>query len=165
MNKGAVKVELTKYEMELACQVAMRRQIDAEFGGRKDRVNRKTFSEGLGAHVLGCIGELATAKHFGIYWSGSVNTFHRLADLAGGCEVRHRSKDDWDLIVRQADGDDSLFILSTGDSNIVTIHGGIRGRDAKVRDWSRTYGGKSAAYFVPSEALTGPSDLWNRVRD
>lgn len=154
MNKNIVKIELTKYEMELACYVAMRRQIDAEFAGRTDRVNRKSFTEGLQSHVLGCFGELSVARVLGTYWSGSNNTFHSMSDLHDRIEVRHRSNHDWDLIVREEDSPDSLYVLSTGNGNCIFVHGGILGKDAKMDRFSRNYGNKRPAFFVPSDELT-----------
>lgn len=166
MNKNCVKVELTKYEMEMACQVALRRQIDAEYAGMRDRVNSKTFSEGLRAHVLGCMGEVAVAKYAGLYWNGSIGTFTSAADLGLRAEVRHRSLQSWDLIVRESDKDDSIYILSTGDSRNIVIHGGIQGKDAKQSKWLQTHGGKSAAYFIPSDQLPiTPRDLHTKYRD
>lgn len=154
MNPKVVTIELTKYEMEMACQVAMRRQVDAEYAGMRDRVNYKTFSEGLRVHMLGCMGEVGVAKWMGIYWNGSSGTFSMLSDLGGGIEVRHRSLDIWDLIIRGQDRDDSTYVLSTGDGRRITIHGAISGKEGKRNEWLRTHGNKSAAFFVPSESLT-----------
>lgn len=106
-------------------------------------------------HIEGAAGELAFAKYAGLYWSASVNTF-RLPDV-GAIQVRARSQHWHDLIIRERDIDDDLFVLLTGASPRFVIRGWIVARDAKARaEWFKNPGeseGGEAAWFVPQVAL------------
>jgi len=112
---------------------------------------------GWSEHIEGACGEMAVAKHLGIYWDGSVNTFHQ-CDLPG-LQVRTRSRHDYDLIVRPSDRDDDIFVLVTGKCPHYTIHGWIAGRDAKKQEYEAAHGGRPTAYFVPRSALQCLSNL------
>ena len=110
--------------------------------------------EGLNIHLMGAIGEVACAKALNIFPSLRVNQFSGGApDLLPDWEVRYRSKEDYDLIVRQRDDDDRRYILVRGQPPVLDVVGWIRGGDAKRAEWLKNYKGLGSAYFVPADCL------------
>lgn len=145
-----MQIKLQWYEVFMAATVGIKRQVEAL---KEKRPDRHGFT-GLGwdVHVEGAVGELATAKALNRFWSGSINTFKDGGDV-GTIQVRTRSKDYYDLIVRQDDADDDCFVLVVGTAPNYNVVGWIRGRDAKQEQWSKTHGDRPAAYFVPQANL------------
>lgn len=145
-----IDVLLTPYELEMAAIQGMRRQIEAVQKG----LGHIAGYEGIGwdIHIEGAAGELAFAKAINRYWSGSVNTFKTGGDV-GALQVRTRSKHSYELLVRDGDRDDDLFVLVTGTAPHFKVWGWIYGRDAKRPEWKQTHGNRPAAYFVPHGAL------------
>lgn len=123
--------------------------------GRKDRLNTKTWLEGLNIHVLGALGELAAARALNVFAPLRVNQFSGgLPDIPPDWEVRYRSKAEYDLIVRDRDDDERRFILVRGEPPMIDVVGWMYGKDAKRAEWRKNYKGLGGAYFVPAEALT-----------
>ena len=149
-------------EFSLCVQVANARQVSSIKKKGRDSVNRKSgWLEELDKHIMGCIGELAVAKVIGVSWTGSVDTFKNESDLLGGIQVRHRSNPVFDLIVRENDNDDDVFILSRGlPPGAIEIAGWMKGRDAKRKEWLRDPGGYGRpSYFVDCAHLQPMEDL------
>lgn len=151
-----VTITLTWSECLLASQIGMLRQIESLKKGLPD----KHGFDGLGwdVHIEGAMGELAVAKYLGVYWSGSVNTFKNLPDV-DSLEIRTRSKPEYELIVRENDSDDSVFVLVTGKCPKYTLVGCIPGAQAKSPQWRKTHGGRPPAYFVPHSALLPVAEI------
>jgi hypothetical protein len=102
--------------------------------------------------IEGAAGEIAAAKALGVYWGASVNTFKVGGDV-GGLEIRTRSKSEYELLIRDNDPDDSIFVLVTGRSPNFEVVGWMKGKDAKREEWKQTHGGRPPAYFVPQSEL------------
>jgi hypothetical protein len=145
----SINITLTLAEARLAASVGVERQLQA-LQQRLDHRNGATDTWTL--HVEGAAGELAAAKALGTYWPATVGTFHTQGDLAPGIEVRTRSRHDYDLIIRDDDPEDALYILVTGTLPHYRVHGYANGtqRDPAHR---RTHGGRPAAFFIPHDAL------------
>ena len=103
-------------------------------------------------HIEGALGEMAVAKALSVYWGGTVCSFHS-ADIGEQLQVRTRSSHTYDLIVRDADDDDHIFLLVTGEAPTYHVRGWMRGRDAKRDEFLKEYGGRPPAYFVPQSEL------------
>lgn len=146
-----VEVELNWHELMQAGHVGMLRHIEAVTQGRPD-LHGFDGDSGWHTHCEGACGELAVAKVFNRYYNGSVNTFREGGDV-GAVQVRTRSKHDYELLVRDRDRDDDVFILVTGRAPRFRVVGWIKAGDAKRPEWSNTYGNRPAAYFVPHAAL------------
>lgn len=140
---------LTWFELWQASQVGCRRHIEAVQAGFG---NGAIPEQNWTLHVEGAGAEMAAAKAFDWYWSGSVNTF-KDADIGRRVQVRWRSKPDYELIVRPRDRDEDFFVLVRGRAPQYEVYGGILGRDAKRDEWLRDYGGRPPAFFVPDSAL------------
>lgn len=145
---GALHAEDIRY----ATVTAKARQNEAVAAGRPDRHGYK--GDGYSVHLLGSLGELAVCRLLGVAWDASVNTFKK-PDVLDIIQVRTRSRDDYDLLVRGNDANDEIFVhvtLNQAQAHL-TIHGAIEGGDAKQPQWRQTYGGRPPAYFVPATVM------------
>lgn len=147
-------IQLNEDEFDLCVQVALRRQHSASVKRLKDSVKHKRdWVDSLSGHIKGAIGEMAVAKALNLSWTGSVDVFKSVSDV-GNLEVRHRSRPDWDLIVRNGDSDDAIYVLSRGlPPSLIEVCGWIRGSDAKQKKWIQQHGNLRPAYFIPAEEL------------
>lgn len=150
-------VTLEWHEVAMASFVGWMRQIKALQAGKQDCHGYKGL--GWSDHIEGACGEVAVAKTLGRYWDGSVNTFK--ADDLPGLQIRTRSQDDYQLIVRPKDGDEATFVHVTGRCPTYSVRGWIIGAEAKRPEWLQNYGGRPAAYFVPTAMLNDIEHLRN----
>jgi hypothetical protein len=144
-----MKITLAWHEAAMGSDVGRMRHLASIKAGLQDAHGLKTA--GWSEHIEGACGEMAAAKALGIYWDGSINSFSR--DDLPGLQVRTRSQDHYDLIVRPSDSDDSTFLLVTGRCPHYTVHGWIKAADAKRPEYEQAHGGRTPAYFVPRDAL------------
>lgn len=142
-------VELEWFEVSRAALVGVARNVEAY---RKGCVSKMQIGEEWNAHILGALGEAAFAKATNRYWSGSVNTF-KAADVGDNIQIRTRSRHSYDLIVRDGDRDDDVYVLVTGGPSEFEVHGWIRCGDAKRDEFRANYGMHGEAFFVPKERL------------
>lgn len=150
-----MKVQLTSYEFQVAKFVGEIRQNEALAKGLKDKHGLDP-KNGVNVHVLGSAGEMAFCKAFNIYWPCTVNVFKSIGDVGAGVEIRTRSKPWYDLLVRQNDFDDRVFVHITGDDeDDLTFHvkGWLCGKEAKRRLFMKDHGGREPAYFVNEDCL------------
>lgn len=145
-----MKVHLEWYEVSRAALVGVSRNVEAMRRGCAEKL--KGSVDAWERHVKGALGECAFAKATNRYWSGSVNTF-KAPDFEGNIQVRARSDNNHDLIVREDDHDEDLFVLVTGGPSEFTIHGWVQGLEAKRNEYRANPGGYGVAYFVPHSAL------------
>jgi hypothetical protein len=150
---GGVNVRLTWSEALLGATIGVQRQLEALAKGRPDSHGFDGL-DGWSKHVEGACGELAVAKVLDKYWGGTVNTFKDGGDIGAAIQVRTRTKDYYDLIVRDDDKPEDVFVLVVGKAPSFRVVGWIRGRDAKQPAWIQHHGNRPAAYFVPQAQLT-----------
>jgi hypothetical protein len=143
------KITLAWYEAAMASDVGRMRHLASIKAGLQDA--HGFTGDGWSEHIEGACGEMAVAKSLGIYWDGSVNSFS--ADDLPGLQIRTRSRDHYDLLVRRSDRDDAVFVLVTGRCPNYVVHGWARAGDVKLPEYEREYGGREAAWFVPQSAL------------
>jgi hypothetical protein len=144
-----MKIVLAWHEAAMASDVGRMRHLASIKAGLHDAHGLKTA--GWSEHIEGACGEMAVAKALGIYWDGSVNSFS--GDDLPGLQIRTRSQDHYDLLIRRADSDNSTFVLVTGRCPHYAVRGWIRAADAKKPEFEQFHGGREAAYFVPQAAL------------
>jgi hypothetical protein len=149
------RVSLEWYEYAMASDVGRMRSLASIRQGLKHKYGMSTA--GWTESIEGACGELAVAKALGIYWDGSVNTFK--APDVGNLQVRTRSKDHYDLIVRPEDKSEDVFVLVTGVCPDYVVHGWTTGADAKQGCYLQTYGNRPPAYFVPKDRLSPIEEL------
>lgn len=154
---NGIPVRLSWYELWIAASVGAKRQIEAIQRGLSDQ-HGFTGENGWNLHLEGAAGEMAAAKAMNRFYSGSINTFKDGGDV-GSIQGRTRSKSEYELIVRANDRDEDIFVLVTWRSPTFTVHGWIRGQDAKQTRWLRTHGNRPAAYFVPTAELRAIGEM------
>jgi hypothetical protein len=147
-----IEIHLEDYEIEMATEVGIRRQREAERQGKKDRYGFR--GDPYKIHIAGAIGELAVAKGLQVYWGGTVNTWGD-ADIGSRIQVRTRPdvKGRGELIVRPKDNPDDVFVLALGTAPDFKLPGWIAGKDAMKKKWLKDYAQRPPAYFVPHESL------------
>lgn len=148
-------ITLTQAEAAMASEIGRLRQLHALFRGWRSAHG----CEGLGwdEHIEGACGELAVARALSIYWDGSLDTFK--ADDLPGLQIRTRSKDYYELLVRPGDDESAKWVLVTGTCPEYTIRGWIEGSKTKRPEWLKSYGGRAEAYFVPQSELRPIGEL------
>lgn len=154
-----MQTTLEWYEAAMASDVGRMRHLASIKAGRPDAYGY----DGLGwsEHIEGACGEMAVAKCLGVYWDGSVNSF-KSNDLPG-IQIKTRSREDYELIVRPGDSPEAAYVLVTGKCPNYSVRGWIYGKDAMREEWLRDHGGRPAAYFVPHSSLQPMEQLsWAR---
>lgn len=146
-------VTLTDYEVTAAGLVGFRRQLRASL--RKDR---PSFPEHYAGqlwfnHIAGACAECAVAKHLGVYWDASVDTFN-VSDLPGyDCEIRFSPAGKPKVKPR----DTRNIIAVVGDASRIAhyeIWGWLPAADAKRSEWSSH---SDPLCWFP------PRDVWNPI--
>ena len=146
-----IEVEVCWYELAQAGTCGLLRNIEAY---RDNRPNSHGLDDNKDweIHINGAIGEMIVAKAFNLYWDGSINTFKTQPDVAG-LQVRTRSKDEYELLVRPDDDNDKIFVHVTGKRFKYKVKGWKMGRDCKRKEWFKTFDRRPPAYFVPDYEL------------
>lgn len=146
-----IPITLTRPELLLGAQIGSLRHIAAVKDGRRDQ--HGFTGDGWGIHIEGALGEIALCKALGIYWPATVNSFGK-ADALRDVQIRTRSRNDYDLIVRDGDKPHERFVLVTGLHGNYMIRGWILGAEAMQPQYRATHGDREEAYFVPAIALS-----------
>ena len=154
-------VELSSREMIQGAFVGMMRQVENVKKQRPDAYGADA-SRGWQIHIEGCLGEMAFAKHMGLYWSGA-NEFQ--AHDVGEYEIRTTPRNFGDLILHPGDDDDAKYVLVTGHNGIYEVRGWIFGKEGKNQEWWRDPLGNRPAYFVPQRELISFDTGWKRDAD
>ena len=153
-----MKVILTEAEMHVAEAVGNLRQSEAVAKGLPDKHGLNP-ALGKQVHILGACGEMAFCKALNLYWPCSVNVFKSESDVGSDIEIRTRSKDWYDLLVREDDPDNKNYVLVTGQGCIFNVRGWFKGGEAKRPRFRKPYGNREPAYFVPQECLHSINEL------
>jgi len=159
-----INVTLNASEMLAAAFVGVRRHVAAIARGLADKHGLTGDKDGWGLHIEGAAGEVAAAKALGRYWSASVNTFKAGYDV-DGIQIRTRSQDHYDLIIRANDPSDAIFVLVTGASPNFKVHGWILAGDGKCDEFVQSHGNRPPAWFVPQSRLNSIESLIDHVVD
>jgi hypothetical protein len=150
MTANKVEVVLEWYELAIAAQVGLSRQMRAMQMKRPDKHGLDP-EKGWSVHIEGAAGEMALAKHKRVYWDGSVDVFKSAGDV-GDIQVRTRSKSWYELLVRKDDRDEDIFVLVTGLAPNFAIVGWAYGHEAKLIP-AKDHGGREPAHFMPQGNL------------
>jgi len=145
-----VRVELSPAEMMLAAWVGGVRRVEGIRKGRTEHASAP-LAERWRRDIEGAGGELATAKHLNLYWSGALGQL--FARDVGRLQVRTAFDPGDGLIVRPWDPADAVYVLVVGQMPVYTLMGWLRGGDAKHSRYERAPNGRAPAFFVPAAAL------------
>lgn len=147
-----VDVELTWGEVHIAGTVGLMRAEYALRHQLQDN-NGDTGTFGVENHFLGCLGEIAVAKHLGKYWAPNIGVLG--APDVGDLYVRTCSKVSHCLILHWPDPDDKVFINALVEREslpIVRLRGWLYANDGK--QWQYWQAGlPRPAFFVPAGDL------------
>jgi hypothetical protein len=147
----ADRVILTEGEVIAAVQIGVARMLGS-IKLKSPDAHGYDGEDGWTKHIEGAGAEMAAAKRIACYWSATVNTYKQ-ADLRDNVQVRWRSRDYYDLIIRDDDPPDHIYILVLGKMPSYRVVGFIRGVPVDHPEWRKTYGNREEAWFVPQNAL------------
>lgn len=156
-----VEIRLSPSELYLAVQVGVTRQLRALRYKMPDRHGLVQGTPGWALHIEGACGELAVARHLGVFWDLGMDRF-KMPDV-GDLHVRTRSRHDYDLIVRKDDPREGIYVLVTGTAPVFHIRGWMAGAEAQSPCFLAAHGGREEAYFVPADELYPLSELTTTV--
>ena len=160
-----MNIKLEWFEFHGAAQVGLQRWAQSEARGMNHASTySRDYLRRLVEEVVGACGERCVCKSCNIYWDGSVNTFHAIADIMGaGVEIRTTDLDDGRMIIRDNDDGARIFILVTGKGPEFKIRGWLYGSECKKPAWESNPNGYRPAWFVPQCALRSFSIIRERV--
>lgn len=157
---------LTPDERALGVFVGELRQKEAERLGHTDR-HGADMEDGFNIHIMGATGEVAFCKSINLcrVWNGrlvypilTVNA-GKAPDFGKNIQVRTRSRQSYELIVRDDDSDDQVHVVTVQGSQLWTVKGWVWGHEAKRPEWKKNHGGRGDAWFVPDDALHDLSEI------
>jgi hypothetical protein len=154
--------ELGPGELELCAYVAHRRSIYNFIKGIREKHGAATEFGGYEYHLIGCIGECATAKYLNLYWTGSELGDVRQIDVGGCIQVRATDTNGHRLRLHDSDSDVLPFVLAYVISSSlprVGLMGWLRAKAGKRKEYWTDPGTGRPAYFVPNEMLEAMTDL------
>jgi hypothetical protein len=147
-----IRVRLTWTEILVAAQVGCMRNVQS-------LRSEWTPAAGVGLentwtlNIEGACGEMALAKHQGIYWTATIGD--NRADDVGPYQVRtNTSRRLDDMILRDRDRADRNYVSVLSFLPVFVICGWISGKEGKQECWKRDgSAGRPPCYFVPRGAL------------
>lgn len=151
-----VEIELTWPELWFALSAGLMRRLNGVRNGRAEPYGARPKAA-WDADINGAIAELALAKHFNLFWSGTVGRVD-LPDV-GLLQVRSKIEMQHRLVVRREDGDDEVFVSVLVDVPVCTLCGWMRGHDAKREEWLLPDPDKPDRFFVPNAKLLPMAEL------
>jgi hypothetical protein len=151
-----VTVKLTSAELMLGGNVGVMRRVASIQNGNNPNWHAKDSS--WATDIDGALGEMAVAKHLGVYWEPSVNTF-KAADLCGFIQIKSTNHSSGHLIVRDNDARHHLYVLVITAIPHCRLIGSIWGEDARQIGIQRNLDADAPCWWVSQEQL---SDLPDR---
>jgi len=153
-------VTLTWSEMMIAHVVAGQRIVLNAKRNVQPKFGAPTGAEGDALHISSCRAEMAVAKAFNLYWSGSMGDYTAV-DVGGKIEARSIVRQSHRLIMHKEDKDDLPFVVANvADAPRIKLCGWIMGRDGKQEQWwADPQNSNRWAYFIPQSALNRMDDL------
>jgi hypothetical protein len=147
-----VQIRLTDNEINYAYAVAQLRLDWADQAGAKHNYGIKP-PDALKAHKIGCIGEMALAKHLRIAWGHTY--YDKQANDVGGYEVRSTLRDNGCLLTHESDKP-AIYVLATLDPVERVIN--LRGWQTLYETWhpTRWAANMPAPCFMTPQTLLHP---------
>ena len=144
-----IKVSLNYWECFTGGSVALNRKLESRFKNLKNSTFGKHSRDEWKNDIEGALCEMAFCKAFGMYWDGSVNTFKN-PDVPGTpIQIRGTEYPNGNLIIRENDPDDDLYILVVGSSPNYKIIGGIYGHQGKVDEFINNPNNQGSCWMIP----------------
>lgn len=152
-------VDLTQFSIFMAAIVGVSRNVKSIHQpiGYNGINNRK---RGWQDHCDGALGEQALAKWLNVYWDGTPGTFRSKPDV-GQYEVRTKNEPHGELILRDRDKDEAIYVLVLSHNcPEFVIRGWLWGHEGKQGKWrGRADKSRPEAWFIPQSELRDMSSL------
>jgi hypothetical protein len=147
-----INIRLTWTEVLIAAQVGCMRNVQS-LRGKWQPGAARGLDDTWTANIEGAAGEMAIAKHLGVYWSATIGD--PMSDDVGPYQARtNTSRRLDDMILRPKDRDDRIYISVLSFVPDFIICGWILGENGKRDEWKREGSlGRPPCYFVPRSAL------------
>lgn len=159
-----VWVTLTLAEMLHGSNIGTIRHYEAEVAGRKSRRGlQESTQDILSVHIQGAIGEMVVAKVRDRYFMPTVNTF-KDADIGDNVQVRLRKHHHWDMIIRDDDNPEHIFVHVTGWGPIYCVRGWAYAKDVMKIEYRKNHGGHGESWFIP-ETVLQPIAIKGKVKN
>ena len=142
----------------MAATIRVMRRI-ASYTKRDDNKHTPRNDDTWDRDIEGACAEVAFAKHFNVFWDGSINTFHD-PDV-GKIQIRHTQLESGCLIVREDDKDHEVFALVIGTHPSFRLAGWMYAGDAKQGRWQKD----DFSWFVPQSQLLEIDSLSIEARE
>lgn len=153
-------IHLEWYECELVIHVGGHRQTESLKRNLNHWPTTAQSIKALYNHIESAGAEKAVAKLLNIDWPASINCFNQgVADVGRNTEVRYRTKDEYDLLVRPRDPDERIYVLVRGALPDYEIIGWMRGQEAKQDRFLSNPGGNGECFLIPETELHAMSDF------
>lgn len=150
-------IKLTKEEFLIGTMIGSYRNMRANKNNKKDAHGFE--DDGWEAHIEGACAEIAAYKLLGVFWSPSIDKQKEPGGDGGYYEVRRRSKQDYDHLIRTDDAAARIHIMVVGEAPSFRVVGWIWGHEARQDRWWKNHGNRGWAWFVPQGALHDMSEL------
>lgn len=125
-----VVVFLNKYEVLMATQAAMMRHCSNVYAGIAGGNGLSDSDRRYDYHIRGALGELAVAKHFGVFWESAGDK--GVVDMPGNIEVKTSDARKPRLIVQPGNRVDANYVLVYEKFPEYHILGWMPGADIKI---------------------------------
>lgn len=145
-----VTVELSYAEMQVAIMIGGQRQIQNMKLDNKHSYGLEDGPIAWGNHIIGCIGEMAIAKHLNKYWCGAVGNYQS-ADV-DRYQVRATMHKNGRLILHPED-DACIFFLVIVEKRLCHLAGWMHADDARHEKYWKDIGNGRPAFWVPQDDL------------
>lgn len=150
-------VELTRLEISIGLKVGGIRRLNAIFGHVPAGVSFD--GDPWEADVEGACAEMAAYKAVGRYWLPRTDLTKAKGGDGGPWDVRRRSKQHYDHLIRVNDAEDRAHIMVAGCCPRFRVVGWIWGHEARRDEWWHNHGNREFAWWPPQEELHDLSEL------
>jgi hypothetical protein len=149
--------DLTREEVAIGLMIGGNRMIRATF--RRVEAGHGFNGDPWDVDVEGACAEIAAYKSVGRYWSPSISKLKEEGGDGGPWDVRRRSEEWHDHLIRDNDPQDRPHILVIGRAPRFWVVGWLWGHEARRDEWRKSYGGREMAWFVPKGELRDMAEL------
>lgn len=151
-----MKVKLSQEEINLAYEIAEKRNKSQRSANRKDG---KVLEDSIGIDRQGALAEMAVAKALGRAWDGKffeIDDWYKWREVGNdvsGLEIRSTKHRNGRLIIHPKDKDYAPFILVIANKDDFELKGWVYGFEGKREEWWQDVGYGRPCYYVPQDIL------------
>lgn len=155
-----ITITLTLHEVAYAAHAGVMRRIDSI--EKKLQSSKQADVSFWNLDIDGACSELAVAKALDKHWGGHVGSF-KSPDV-GELHVRSTDYSNGQLIIRENDPEEYIYMLVISDCPTYKIVGGMSGKKAKLRPITKAQNGKRDCWFIPQDDLFPAEEIFARIK-